>query len=337
MYMDFSNLENTMEPAQQRTIASFDIGIKNMAYCVALVDIATKTITRIHKWGIINMVDAPHPLVDAGPPICCYSAASIKSNLAGKCGNRAAFTRAGAMYCKKHLSAACGGAGALVRTISARDYSAIKKKTVEQLREFVAANGLPAAIMEGKKAKIVENIYREIDRDFFLPVATATATAVPKEAGGAKESGGSTGTACTSAKEIDLISVGRTMKTRLDEIFCGGAPPLPPLHVDDVFIENQIGTLATRMRTIQGMLTQYFIFVAPHAQIKYVSASLKLKGRIDKKSTYKERKAASIEITQRLLEESAHESVKSWLPFFRGYGAKKDDLADSFLQICGAL
>ena len=46
--------------------------------------------------------------------------------------------------------------------------------------------------------------------------------------------------------------------------------------IDTVIIENQISTLASRMKTLQGMITQYFI-MKNIPQIEFISASCKLK------------------------------------------------------------
>jgi hypothetical protein len=96
------------------------------------------------------------------------------------------------------------------------------------------------------------------------------------------------------------------------------------------------------MKTIQGMIAQYFIMKNNGVAIDFVNASNKLKDK-DKekdkekdkdkdkepkeKTTYSERKKQGIEKTLLLLETTSSE----WLPFFKNH-KKKDDLADSYLQ-----
>ena len=72
-----------------------------------------------------------------------------------------------------------------------------------------------------------------------------------------------------SANEIDLIDVGRNMKTMLNQI-----PKIQ--EVTHVLIENQISPIANRMKTIQGMLSQYFIMLNDKIEIIFVSSSHKL-------------------------------------------------------------
>lgn len=297
-----------------RTIASFDIGIKNMAYCVASLDSSNQLI-EIKKWGIINMIHEPPP-----PPICCYRSHTIKSSPDGKCENRATLMRAGEFYCKKHVSCVAGG-GTKAFILGARDIKSLKKKSMEGLKDFIKEHEMEQPSSPSlKKQQLLEHIEEQISKRYFIPAAQP-----PAEEGNEKNG--------AAANDIDLITVGRIMKSKLDEIFDAALCA----QLTDVFIENQIGSIAMRMKTIQGMLTQYFIFVCPpELQIKYISASLKLKGHANRQTTYKERKTISIEVTEKILNESSQTGVKNWSDFFKSYGIKRDDLADSFLQLMAA-
>jgi hypothetical protein len=83
------------------------------------------------------------------------------------------------------------------------------------------------------------------------------------------------------------------------------------------------------MKTLQGMIAQYFIMKNVNNIIFY-SASNKLKPFLEnQKTTYKERKQLGIEFTRQLLD--GYSQINSWTTFFSKH-SKKDDLADSFLQ-----
>jgi hypothetical protein len=125
-----------------------------------------------------------------------------------------------------------------------------------------------------------------------------------------------------NANNVDLIKIGRNISLLFDKIFSN-------LDINLVLIENQIGSLATRMKTIQGMITQYFIIHYPSSNIKYISSFNKLKLFTDKKQTYKERKALSIKKTDELIND--YNVPTKWIDFFNKH-KKKDDLADCFLQ-----
>ena len=121
---------------------------------------------------------------------------------------------------------------------------------------------------------------------------------------------------------INMVTYGRRMKQGFENL-------LKDEKIDRIIIENQIGPLALRMKTLQGMIMQHFIEKDCEI-IEEISASNKLKDYLTKKKTkYSERKKLSIQITQKKIEEK--NNLHHWLPHFIDH-KKKDDLADSFLQ-----
>ena len=149
------------------------------------------------------------------------------------------------------------------------------------------------------------------------------------------------------AHDLDLITYGRNMMKHLDSIlFPAFSETTPSAPIDMMIIENQISTLASRMKTLQGMITQYFI-MKHIPQIEFISASCKLKLFTDTTthadlgaealcvdaSTYADRKKSGIIVCRSLGEISRkHNSgYAKWMPVFENH-KKKDDLADCFLQ-----
>lgn len=134
-----------------------------------------------------------------------------------------------------------------------------------------------------------------------------------------------------SANKIDLVSIGIALKKELDtrfiNFYCFD-------DIDHIVIENQISPIATRMKTIQGMLMQYFIMRGINS-ISFASAINKLKAFTDKKKkvSYKDRKKLGIEITSEIIEKIKDVKIKdiNCSDYFKTH-KKKDDLADSFLQ-----
>ena len=128
-----------------------------------------------------------------------------------------------------------------------------------------------------------------------------------------------------NASKVDLISIGKNIKFRLDEIF-------PTVDIDYVIIENQISPIANRMKTIQGMLAQYFIMRKSSQNIEFVSSVNKLKGlkpADGEKQSYGDRKKMGVAKCLEMLQ--AEPSNQAWQVYFSSH-KKKDDLADSFLQ-----
>ena len=154
-----------------------------------------------------------------------------------------------------------------------------------------------------------------------------------------------------NANNVNLIDIGISIKNELSELFKN----YELSSIDQIILENQISPIANRMKTIQGMISQYFIDCNNY-NIKFISATNKLKPftskeskyicgykdycdcdindtkevkeNKDKKLSYNERKKLSIYYTKQLLE---HKNMSPEHSFFIKH-SKKDDLADCFLQ-----
>jgi hypothetical protein len=116
-----------------------------------------------------------------------------------------------------------------------------------------------------------------------------------------------------NASKINLVEVSRNIQKQFDSKWQNTL-------FDIVIIENQIGPLAVRMKTVQGMITQYFIKNVP--EICFVNSCNKVKGKL----TYKERKNEGISQCREIIK-----SHEKWSIFFEN-NKKKDDLADCMLQ-----
>ena len=144
----------------------------------------------------------------------------------------------------------------------------------------------------------------------------------------------------TNASQIDLITIGKNIKNKFNKIF-----PIED-KIDYVLIENQISPIANRMKTIQGMIAQYFIMNNNTEHIEFVSSINKLKqtsGKpksIDESQTqsqsqdtvtknYKSRKNQGISKCLEIL--TTEHCFANQLSYFNTH-KKKDDLSDSFLQ-----
>lgn len=134
---------------------------------------------------------------------------------------------------------------------------------------------------------------------------------------------------CKKANEVDLFNIGVNIKNKFNEIFKDEANPVG--KIDYVIIENQIGPLAIRMKTIQGMIVQYFIMSNLDVQhIEFISASNKLKDCDTKdKEKYIDRKKLGIAKCLGVI--SSDFRFNEHLNYFNEH-KKKDDLSDAFLQ-----
>ena len=211
------------------------------------------------------------------------------------CNKPAKFTKNGKCYCLKH----CKKQPFQVPTADLKS-TFINKQKLKGLYDLADKYKIPYETPI-KKVELVECINEYVFNTCFHPITE------------------------TSASKIDLITIGRNMKIKLDAILHD--------HIDTithVVIENQLSPIANRMKTVQGMIAQYFIMKNSHICIEFISASNKLKDiNPSLKTSYGERKKQGIEQCLHMISNNQH--YTSWESFFKQH-AKKDDLADSFLQ-----
>ena len=224
------------------------------------------------------------------------------------CGKPAKFSKNEIHYCRTHAKKS----DFLIPTQEIRD---LKKLNIGGLKDYIVNNDI--SCVGYKKADLMKSIEEFNEQKYLNPV---------------KEE---------NAGLVSLITIGTNMKARLDEI-------LKTVSIDKILIENQLSNIAVRMKSLQGMITQYFI-MRGYENIEYISSTNKLKlflqkdkegkgkegkgekekGKEEKqKTTYSERKKLGIKYCQELLTEKGHDE---WLTFFLKHG-KKDDLADCLLQ-----
>jgi hypothetical protein len=122
-----------------------------------------------------------------------------------------------------------------------------------------------------------------------------------------------------------LPSIGRAILSLLDSCFAEAAIPLS--LITHAAIENQLGPIASTMKAVQGMLTQYLIMRGVN-DVVYVSASNKLKAFTTERLTYKQRKKLAIEKAR---EQLCLGPSSDRVAMFDS-SKKKDDLADAYLQ-----
>jgi hypothetical protein len=142
----------------------------------------------------------------------------------------------------------------------------------------------------------------------------------------------------TDATKVDLVKIGKNLATKFNDFFSDIN------SLEYIIIENQISPIANKMKTIQGMIVQYFIMSKIEVgNIEFISAINKLKGinkenneepneeKIIKtdKEKYNDRKKLGITTCLHFLSNDNIFSEKK--EFFINH-KKKDDLADSFLQ-----
>lgn len=237
-------------------------------------------------WDVLNIS------CEDMPPHTQNKEISSKCSL---CKNNAKYRKNETLYCLRHSKETA-------YLLPTKDLlpSKIEKMKLQQLTELVDTYSIDLSPIE-KTKKLKADYISVIKSNLLDPVE------IPSE----KK---------TKASEISLVTIARIMTDKLDRLL----ESCPSIYT--IIIENQISPIATRMTSIQGMLTQYFIMKKREQHIQYISAKNKLKDFDVDKECYKDRKKSGVDICKTLLE-----GHPSWCSFFMSH-KKKDDLADCYLQ-----
>jgi hypothetical protein len=328
-----------------KTIISFDVGMKNLAYCLFQVDSDNKSDDlskfKVLKWDVINLCSPIIRKCNNGGAEYCKDDAKYCKIIVNYDDENTEGASIG-YYCNKHAKKC----STFKVPPSELDIKKIKKQKLADIKNIIEKYSIKQTVtlnnsdtydandtnnndeniiiqpemkrQKNNKEQLLDIIQDELNAKYLQPIENIR------------------------ANEIDLLTLGKNMMIELDKFVVkqsdvhechenemGGLGDIQKYKIDIVIIENQISTIASRMKTLQGMLAQYFIMKDVPC-IEFISASNKLKMFMTKKkTTYTERKLESVEVTKELLEK---------LPQLKEYkgildkNKKKDDLADCFLQ-----
>lgn len=279
------------------SVLSIDVGIKNLALCLFSAD------KEILLWDVLNL-SCPEPPAEIGGGGIGGAAETESIPAPTKCSlckNNAKYRKNETLYCLRHAKESA-------YLLPTKDLLPAKmhKLTMPDLKELVETFSIDTTpLAQTKKRK---SDYREtIAAQVLEPLHGATS---------------STTTTQVKASDISLVDIARNLTNKLNRVLQNHPT------IDTVIIENQISPIATRMMSIQGMLTQYFIMKNATQSIQYISAKNKLKDFDVDKECYADRKKSSVEICKTQI---AAASNARWETFFCQH-KKKDDLADCYLQ-----
>jgi len=300
-------------------LISFDIGIKNMAYCIFCIDSSNNL--SISDWNVLNLMDIEQP----DPKCSCKNIPKSKKAAATNCTSNAKYHKNNVYYCEKHAKSS--------PFLIPKKSLNLKKMKLEELVKlgnshllFMDVENITKTL---KKYEIIDKIDEFLKKQSLEPI-------IKKKS--------------KTANDTDLIKIGKNMKNSLNQV-------LESSNISNVIIENQISPIANRMKTIQGMLAQYFIIKDENIVIDFVSSSNKLKQFDIKKiktnenilentmkptekpvensvekniknPDYKKHKMDGVSYCSRIL--SVNDFLNQWITSLDT--KKKDDLADCFLQ-----
>jgi len=300
-------------------LISFDIGIKNMAYCIFCIDASNNL--SISDWNVLNLMDIEQP----EPKCSCKNIPKSKKAAATNCNSNAKYHKNNVYYCEKHAKSS--------PFLIPKKSLNLKKMKLEELVKlgnshllFMDVENITKTL---KKGEIIDKIDEFLKKQSLEPI-------IKKKS--------------KTANDTDLIKIGKNMKNSLNQV-------LESSNISNVIIENQISPIANRMKTIQGMLAQYFIIKDENIVIDFVSSSNKLKQfDIKKIKTNEKNLENTMKLAEKPVENSVEKNIKN--PDYKKHKMdgvsycsrilsvndflnqwitsldtkKKDDLADCFLQ-----
>jgi hypothetical protein len=217
--------------------------------------------------------------------------------LCGVCGKKATYRCNEGCFCKIHTRK-------LPYFIASKEYP-LEKISKKTLPELITILNYYQTTKPWVKVKCDQSTKTSMLRDLKIIKDTQLFTLATK----------------TKTKDCDVVTLGKTIQQKYDARF-------NKYIIDTVLIENQLGNIAPKMKSIQGMVIQYFI-MKQQDKIECISATNKLKRFLEKGSKYAERKKKGMEVTKQSLD--VHEELSEWKAHYESH-TKKDDLADSFLQ-----
>lgn len=213
----------------------------------------------------------------------------IKKKAAKICNKKALFCKNKQYFCKTHAKKT-----QYIIPSDTTKLSFLRKRTISELIEILKIYKLEPSSKKKDILETLDNYLKENILSIIKPI---------------------------SSNDVSLIDIGIAISKSLDE-------HISLTTIDKIVIENQISPIAGRMKTIQGMVAQYFIMKGFY-QLQFISAINKLKPFTSEKLNYQKRKTFSILITSKLIQEN--DLLYIWKTLFETH-KKKDDLADCLLQ-----
>ena len=299
-------------------ILSIDPGIKNLAFCLferieninGINGINGENKYIIKKWDTINLSEEKKEI------LCQTKGCTKPAKFCSQCIQ----TQPQSLYfCLKHAKEKIKDSkDSLQIPKREQQMSFIKKQKIQELQNIANQYNIHFNL-KTKKTDLLKSVEEYIVSHFYVQIETQ------------------------KCGEVNLCDIGRNIKTHFDTLF------LEEEKIDYVLIENQIGPIANRMKTIQGMIVQYFIMSTILVdKFEFISASNKLKmgtmgnevksvvndskpsqTTASDKKAYTARKKNGISICINII--SNENQFKDKLDYFNSH-KKKDDLSDAFLQ-----
>jgi hypothetical protein len=279
-------------------ILSIDVGIKNLSFCLLRLHHQTGQNgqtgqTReigILKWNTLNLNDTHTDtctsveVTTATTTACtCKTGCKLKPYYVYTQDNNAVYA------CKRHYKTVLEPSRRVFDTKPPSYISKVLKTfTAENLREFCKEysfnyentneNANEGNVKSNNKQELKLKALTALRTEYVYPISShANCISIlqfPDQKEEQKQIQKKNKNPLQQASTVSLVFVGYSLMKQFDELFYNGSND----QIDAVVIENQISPIANRMKTVQGMITQYFLMRGVDKEhIIYFSSVQKLK------------------------------------------------------------
>jgi len=287
---------------------SFDIGIKNLAYCLFYPIDASQERIQIIDWRIINLLETD----DKPARQLCNC---IKSKQGTQCGKPAIYRYTNSYYCGVHAKTC----GKQIPT-KANSLASFKKLKIDDLRNRIQIHGVSTT---GTKTEILQRVEKWLSEELLEPVDA------PEK---------------KNAKKTHLVELGTAMKRRFREYLTPYMNRIETVLLENQIspIAGRMNTIQGLVAQTFIMMKEDgeaidIEFVSSSGKLKKYKNNNELAGETNpelslqqqQNQNYKQHKKDSIRITQEKI--MANPEMTCWQSMFEK-SSKKDDLADCYLQ-----
>jgi len=291
-------------------LISFDIGIKNLAYCI--FDISA---TSIVDWNVIDLS------LEDGPKLPEKKTCNCTLQSKKPCSKIAKYSIDSLFFCEKHAKTSSF-------LLPSKDFeeSSLKKRSVDSLRTFIQEKNIqnPNPSKKETKMEMMERILEWKKTKVLTSLQNETKT--------------------KKGKPLDFIQIGRNMVDHLSKI---DLAEIEYVVIENQIspIANKMRTIQGMLAQIFILQKVPIIeFVSSSNKLREYLGEKKegktgeKKSETEEKKTesiqnpdYKQHKKDGIRYTKEWLE-SPKSGFTNWKAFFESFPKKQDDLADAFLQ-----
>lgn len=288
-------------------LISFDIGIKNLAYCIFDISMIS-----ILDWNVIDLsLENKNEIIQKKDTCNCL----LQSKKT--CSKTAKYSIDSLYFCEKHAKSS-----SFLLPSKEFEEPSLKKKSVESLRTFLQEKNI--SILEQKKKETKTGIIERIQEWKKTKVLTSLQKETKNQKG----------------KSLDFIQIGRNLVDHLSKL---DLVDIAYVVIENQIspIANKMRTIqgmVAQMFILQKVPT--IEFVSSSNKLREYLGEKKEKIKIEKENEkiesiqnpeYKQHKKDGIQYTREWLS-SDKSGFLNWNTFFNTYPKKQDDLADAFLQ-----